>query len=205
MAISKKPDIVWMEGLLSLFDAPFPHGPDDPRGRGFKVGRQIIGLYIVEMLLKYALDDSGASYRSNHKLHELFKKLSPGSSRAVEQKYKELLNSYQEWSWDVAKSADSLLRYLGKTAITDTRYFWEPNRTHLGKHASILIMPDAIYCLLYALFIVLHGYPSEPFVKRYDTKFRSLAEFLEQDQQRIQRQKGPRPSGRFRHRRRTEP
>ena len=205
MAISKKPDIVWMEGLLSLFDAPFPHGPDDPRGLGFNVGRQIVGLYVVEMLLKCALDDCGVPHGKNHKLHKLFRNLSPDNRRAVERKYIEVLNSRAEWVWDVAKSADSLLEYLGKDAITDTRYFWEPGRNHVVDHASILIMPDTIYCLLYALFIVLHAYPSEPIVKRYDTKFSSLAESLEQDQQHIQRQKGPRPSGRFRHRRRTEP
>ena len=52
MAASRKPNIIWMEGLLTHFDAPFPHKHDDPRRLGFDVGRQIIGLYIIEMLLK---------------------------------------------------------------------------------------------------------------------------------------------------------
>ena len=104
----------------------------------------------------------------------------------MERKYTELLNSRKKSAWDVEKSVDSLLKYLGKNAITDTRYFWEPDRGHLAEHASIVFMPAAIYCLLYALFIVLHNYPSQPIVKRYDTTFQSLAESLERDQKRTQ-------------------
>lgn len=36
------------------------------------------------------------------------------------------------------------LKYLGKNAITDTLCFWEPDRTHVDEHASILIIPDNI-------------------------------------------------------------
>ncbi len=173
-----------MEGLLTLFEAPFPHKRDDPRRLGFQVGRQILGLYIVEMLLKYALDSSGVTHGTHHNLYDLFRKLSRQRRRAVERKYEQILNSNTEWTWDVAKSADSFLQYLGENAITDTRYFWEPSRNHLAEHASILIMPDTIGSLLYALFIVLHNYPSKPIVKRYDTRFESLEDSLERDMQR---------------------
>ena len=40
--------------------------------------------------------------------------------------------------------------------------------------------------LIYAIFIVLHNYPSKPIKKRYDTTFPSLAESLKQDQQQVQ-------------------
>ena len=183
---TEKPAIVWMEGLLDLFNASFPHKSNDPRATGFSVGRQIVGLYIVEMLLKYALDTSGVTHGRHHNLHQLFRQLSHQRRLAVERKYKQILNSRTEQTWDVAKSVDSLLQYLGKDAITDTRYFWEPDRNHLSDHASILIMPNTIYSLIYALFIVLHKYPSEPIVKRYDTTFISLAESFERDQQRLQ-------------------
>ena len=186
MAKSKKPNIVWMEGLLNLFNAPFPHKPHDPRELGFKIGRQIIGLYIVEMLLKYALDTHGTGHGENHDLPELFRNLPRKRRLAVEKKYRQILNSRTEWTWDVARSVDSLLRYLGKNAITDTRYFWEPGRNHVAEHASILIMPETIHSLIYALFIVLHDYPSQPIVKRYETTFRSLKDSLEQDQKQMQ-------------------
>ena len=177
----KKPSIVWVEGLLDLFDAPFPHGNDDPRKLGFNVGRQILGLYIIEMLLKYALDDLGTPHGSNHDLNQLFSHLPRAKRRRVERKYTEILKSRTKQTWDIARSAESLLQYLGKSPITDTRYFWEPDRNHLVEHASILVMPNEIRNLLYALFIVLHNYPSEPIIKRYDTQFMSLRESLLED------------------------
>ena len=47
--------------------------------------------------------------------------------------------------------------------------------------------------LVYALFIALHNYPSKRIVKRYETTFRSLAESLKEDQQRIRRASAPLP------------
>ena len=181
-----KPDIVWMEGLLTLFDATFPHDGNDPRKVGFNVGKQIVGLYIIEMLLKYAMDDSGRSHGQHHNLHELFRNLARPRRRAVQRKYTEILNSEQSCAWDVAETVGSLLLYLGMNAITDTRYFWEPDRNHVGEHASILFTPRMLRPLIYALFIVLHKYPSKPIVKRYNTTFQSLAESLTQDQERTQ-------------------
>ena len=181
----KKPNIVWMEGLLTLFDAPFPHDVDDPRRMGFAVGQQIVGLYIIEMLLKYALDDHGSSHGQHHNLHELFRNLSRPRRRAVQRKYEEILNSEVEWAWDVAETVDSLLQYLGNNAITDTRYFWEPDRNHLGEHASILFAPRMLRPLIYALFVELHNYPSKPITKRYNTTFQSLEESLRRDQQEL--------------------
>ena len=182
----KLPEIIWMEGLLSVFDAPFPHDKGDPRLMGFNVGKQIVGLYIVEMLLKYTMENRGIQYGQDHNLHKLFRNLSQPQRRAVERKYTELLNSEMDWAWDVAKTADALLCYLGANAITDTRYFWEPGRNHVGEDASILLAPQMLRPLIFALFIVLHGYPSKPIVKRYDTTFISLAESFKQDQQRIE-------------------
>ena len=170
-----KLDVVWLEGVLDFFNTPFPHDPDDPRRLGFNVGLQIVGLYLTEMLLKYALEHAGVSYDQHHNLHRLFIDLPESHRGAVEQKYTEILNSATDWTWDVAETVDSLLTYLGLDAITDTRYFWEPGRTHVGDR-SILFAPRMLHTLIYALFIVLHNYPSKPIEKRHDTTFRSLAE-----------------------------
>lgn len=183
MTDEKKPDIIWMEGLLTLYEVAFPHENDDPRKMGFSVGQQIVGLYVVEMLLKYALDSYGSSHGQHHNLHELFRNLPRQKRRAVQRKYTELLNSEQDWAWDVAETVESLLHYLGENAITDTRYFWEPDRNHVGEDASILFAPRMLRPLIYAIFIVLHKYPSKPIVKRYDTTFHSLEESFKRDQQ----------------------
>ena len=192
---AQKPEIVWMEGLLTLFLAPFPHGPDDPRRMGFAQGKQVVGLYLVEMLLKYALDDAGTSHGQHHNLQELFRNLSRQRKRAVERKYKDILNSEFDLAWDVAETVNSLLSYLGGNAITDTRYFWEPGRSHAAEHASIMIAPGMLRSLIYALFIVLHNYPAQPIVKRYDTAFISLAESLRRDQESIEAEMETRLAG----------
>ena len=181
--VIKKPHITWMEGLLSLFDAKFPHGKDDPRGSGFAVGKQILGLYIIEMLLKYALDDCGIPHGHRHHLHVLFMLIPEEKRLAVKQKYIELLHSEVESTWDVERSVDALLQYLGEDPITDTRYFWEPGRSHLVEHASIIMMPDTIRRLIFALFIALHNYPTKPITKRYDTTFESLDWSLKNERQ----------------------
>lgn len=180
--MAKKPDIFWIEGLLTHFEAKFPHDANDPRKVGFVVGQQIIGLYIIELLLKYALDMAGTSHGHHHNLHELFRNLPRPRRRAVERKYADILNKQFEWAWDVARTADTLLRYLGDNPITDTRYYWESNRGHLHKDASILFSPRMLHPLLYALLIVLHNYPSAPITKRYNTVFRSLSESLNKNQ-----------------------
>jgi len=103
-----KPSIFWIEGLLEVFKVSFPHNRNDPREIGYKVGRQIIGLYIIEMLLKYALDNAGIKHGKHHNLHHLFICLSNDCRKAVEQKYKEILNSRLKETWDVAHSVDSI-------------------------------------------------------------------------------------------------
>ena len=130
---SKKPDIHWLEGLLTHFEARFPYDANDPRQMGFRVGQQIVGLYVIEMLLKYALDNAGVPHGQHHNLHQLFMHLSRQRRRTVERKYTEILNSEVESAWDVAETAESLLSYLGENALTDTRYFWEPD---LGSFAG---------------------------------------------------------------------
>ena len=178
---SWKPNIVWMEGMLTLFEAKFPLESEDHRRIGFDVGRQIISLYLVEVILKCAFDDPRAIRHARHNLYKLFNSLSIEKIANCERTYRALLNSSKEWEWDIADSVESLLKYLGKTAFTDTRYFWDPGRTHIASFSSILVMPNTIGNLLYALFISLHGYPSEPLEKRFDTYFQSLEESFNEE------------------------
>ena len=106
------------------------------------------------------------SHGQHHNLHDLFRKLSRPRRRTVERKYTKILNNEWPWAWDVAETVDSLLTYLGRNAITDTRYFWEPGRNHVGEASSILLAPRMLDPLIYALFTVLHNYPSKPIRKR---------------------------------------
>ena len=170
------PDIHWIEGVLDYFNTRCPHETDDPRRLGFQVGRQFVGLYIVEMLLKYALDDLRIEYQRNHGLLDLLRKLPRQRRRAVERKYQEILGNRVEEAWDFQETVDSFLAYLGNNPITDSRYFWE--RPHTGD-ISIVFQPDSLSHLLYAMFIVLHQYPeSGPLEQRFTTRFRSFIDSL---------------------------
>ena len=176
-----RPPVVWLEGVLDYFNAPFPHDRDDLRRIGYGVGRQIIGLYLSEMLLKYALDDRSITYVRNHDLHELFNRLPQETRSAVEDKYSQILRSYAGTAWDVAESVDSLLAYLGPDPFNDSRYFWEADRP---EDSPLLFMGETVRTLVYALFVVLHGYPEggQP-GHQQDTEFMSLRDSLQERQE----------------------
>ncbi len=169
-------DVYWTEGLLVLFSTVFPYENSDDRKIGFSLGRQVVGLYLIELLLMYALEDSHITYKLDHNLGRLYGLLPLHKRRAVERKYQELLNNSHESTWDFAKTAESLLHYLGKNPITDSRYFWKRPHT---KNRSIIFDPDILTSLVWALFIALHDYPQkEPIEQRFQTEFISFRDSL---------------------------
>ena len=169
------PSIFWLEGLLDYFNVPFPHESKDPRSLGFHVGQRVIGLYLAEMLLKYALDNLNREFSHNHNLYSLFKTLPRPRRRAVAKKYDEILHNRVSSTWDYARSVESLLQYSGDNPLTETRYFWEAR----SRHAAIPLSPGPIIPLVYALFIELHRYPQDgPLRKRHETVFLPFEDFL---------------------------
>lgn len=170
------PDIHWTEGLLDYFNIARPPGRDEYDNPGFSIGRQIVGLHLVELLLKYALQDRGPEFEATHNLKQLFDSLPPSQQRAVERKYKQLLQHEVRETWDIARTVKRFLNYLGRNPITETRYVWEPLR---DSPKSILITPTNLRMLIYALYIALHDYPEgSPLEKRYRTRFISLEESM---------------------------
>ena len=173
---NQKPSVVWLEGVLDYFNAASPHEPEDYRNIGFGVGRQIVGLYLTEMLLKHALDDLNQPYGHSHSLHDLFNALPRPHRNAVESKYSAILSGSVSEIWDFASSVASFLEYLGDDPMTDSRYFWERSRPH---DISIVFSNTSLRLLIYALFVALHDYPEEgQYQKRYDTKFISFEDSL---------------------------
>ncbi|MDE2992288.1 MAG: hypothetical protein OXU67_00220 [Chloroflexota bacterium] len=174
--VERKPPVAWVEGLLDMMQVAFPHGPDDRRRIGFSVGQQTLGLHITRLLLLYAVDAAGNWAGQRDSLIELYGKLSEAQRQQVEAKYKEIMQSEAEWEWDVAQTVYSYLHYLGSDPVGDSLFYWEAGRTHVAEDASIVMAPNTVRRLVYALFIALHGYPSKPITKRYDTAFNSLRE-----------------------------
>ena len=163
-------------GALDYFNTPVPSQLDPYRRMGFVMGRQIIGLYIVELLLKRALAEEGIQPPHHHGLLELFRQLPGPKRQAAERKYQEVLAHRVEEGWDIQQTVETFLEYLGANPITDTRYFWDRPHTAQG---SILFFVNALSHLIDALFISLHGYPQDgPLTLRYNTSFKSLQDSL---------------------------
>lgn len=174
--IRGKPPVVWLEGVLDYFNAPFPHGQDDPPHLGFAVGKQIIGLYLIEMLLQYKLDKLGIPYEEDHNLQALFSSLPESCRSEVESKYSQLLANGVTQAWDFERTVSTFLEFLGDDPMNDSRYFWE--RQH-GHDRSIIFLPNRLGDLIYALFIPLHAYPEGSALEpRYDTEFESFEDSL---------------------------
>lgn len=173
----------WFEGLLDLFDASLGQGNKERRAIGYAVGRQVIGVYILELILKGALNKLGTPYERIHNLLQLYSKLPCASKEAAERKYAQILADEVERTWDVTRTVESFLDYLGSDPFNDTRYFWE---RHRSSGRSIVFLPPSLRHLIYALFIALHNYPEgfEP-EARYRTQFDSLEDsFKEADRRR---------------------
>ena len=184
--LSTDPNLIYnMEGVLDYFQAMCPHESTDLRILGWNIGRQVIAQYLVEILLKCAYaKHNNDDFRRDHNLEFLFNELPLFERRAVEEKYKELLNSEVQSTWDVFETVGSFLTFLGENPITETRYYWDrrSKSNTLGvNYFQALINPDSYRPLVYALYIVLHGYPSRPIVKRYDTIFSPLRDSLKDE------------------------
>ena len=136
---------------------------------GFEVGQRIIGLYLSELLIKYALDSSNITYANTHNLRKLYLKLPAKKRKQVEDKYTIIIQNTFSWTWSFARTPNAFLRHLGANPIKETRYFWNTN----FQFRSQILSPHNLYPLVYSLLIELHDYPqrSESIVKRYDTKF----------------------------------
>lgn len=163
--------IYFLAGTVDYFQATPPYESKDPRILGWNIGRQITAQYVVEMLLRYSLEKQGIPARNTHNLRYLFNKLSESKRNAVEGRYRVLLNSEVEWTWDVCKTVQSFLSFLGKNPIKNTRYPWQSQK-------NLLYNANMYRYLIYAIFIELHHYPTAQgsFAKRYDTQFKSLAD-----------------------------
>ena len=183
----RKPPITWHEGLLDYFDAEIDMGPNRRNYIGHAVGRQFIGLFVIELVLKYALDGSDSPYDRTHNLHELYLRLPRRSRQAAEDKYAQILADEVPETWDVAHTVESFLKYLGKDPTTDTRYFWERQHSY-GR--SIVFQLTNVRNVMYALFIALHSYPEgHEYENRYQTKFISLEDSFKERDRRLQEEK----------------
>ena len=166
--------VLFLEGLADYSKVGHSYGenPNDHREVGWTIGRQIVSLYLIEMLLRIDHELRGDAKGANHhNLARLFRRLPDKRRAKVERTYRLILNSRVEWTWDVYRTVGSFLDFHGANPITGTRYPWSQQKdTHYS--------PGDLMNLVDALYIALHDYPVKAGAldKRFDTEFRSLAE-----------------------------
>ncbi len=183
------PQVIWLEGILDYFNFNDPRKSDDSIRIGYEIGQHIIGLYLIEMLLKHALRNANLCYGRIHSLSELFADLPRNNRLAAESKYTEILTQETAEAWDFESSVSSYLEYLGHDPFTDTRYFWERKRRY---GISIIFGYGSLRRLVYALFVALHDYPERACnEQRFHTKFRSLEQSLEDRSHRSESKRRP--------------
>ncbi len=175
----KIPDKDWMMGLRRYFTVTPMRGSEDRRRIGFAVGCQIVGLYLLEMSLKCALDERSIEYDGDHNLEGLFLRLPTKDQDIIRNEYRRNLHSEPGPAWDFQRSADTLLSYLGEDPFTATRYFWDcvPQ-----ERDGVLFGPSLLAPLIDTALSELHGFrvsPTEDIVfekefQSFETSIKSL-------------------------------
>ena len=172
----KKPSKEWLVGLRIYFGQLFPRADDDPRKLGFGVGCQIVGLYLGEMLLKYALDERAVDYKEDHNLEEFFQRLPPDDQERIRTRYVQILHSEPGHAWDFQETIDDLLRYLQRDPFTESRYFWDAQTAPRG---GVLFSPRILTPMIDAFFAELHGFFFREGVPRFfEREFESFEESI---------------------------
>ena len=167
--------LYYMEGLADYSQANHPYESikNDHRALGWAIGKQVVALYLIEILLRIDYERRGITRgTSTHNLARLFQQLPKKSRETVEAAYQRILHSEVQWTWDVCRTVASFLAFLGKAPIVKTRYPWQQHPE------GTLYSPDKLRPVIYALYIGLHGYPyaKGSLGKQFDTEFRSFEE-----------------------------
>ena len=171
--MQKFSDIDVLFGMIALIETPLEENHEPRQRMGMIIGRQIISLYIVEILLKKTHKINNVIYEQNHNIKELFEKLPPKLQEEIRITYIKLMKSHLKYTIEFCQSVDSLVDYLSKNDITDIRYSWNVDKKK--KEGSFFTLLDDMMNLTYAILIVLYSYDYGPIEERYDTKILSLA------------------------------
>ena len=159
-----KPDKEWLVGLRIYFAKRSGAAKGSGRGLGFAIGRQIIGLYLAEIALKYALDERDIDYQDSHDIEMLYLHLPEEERTNLRRGYTKILHSESGHAWDFQRSIDELIRHLAEDPFTVTRYYWDrpPEDGDV-----VLFHPERLIPLVDAILSELHGIELAPRKEAY--------------------------------------
>ena len=125
---------------------------------GFSQGRMIVGLHLIEIMIKRFLSSYNIGNLKTHNLLKLYNKIPIFDRIRIGKIYPDFYWN-KSWIWDFSETVESFLRFLGKDPITSTRYFWD-------SEVKLLFMPNRLVCLIHALIIGLHNYPYKQIIRK---------------------------------------
>ena len=154
------PSMFFFEGILVMTHNRGHLGTDGPHD---PVGRTILGIYLIEISLKLALQKAHIPYGYHHNLYRLYTHLPKEKRDAVEKKHDEIFPIQKRQKWhnsENLKSVAAFLKSLGRDPITDTRYFWD-SKLWNSENGRFIFMPDDIDRMSRVLVTALHDRPCE--------------------------------------------
>ena len=161
-------------GLRFYFGAQSPRTQEDPRQLGFAVGSQIVGLYLAEISVTYALDECSIGYEEDHNLERLYLLLPEREKECLRASYQKILHSERGHAWDFQRSLDELLRFLDEDPFTVSRYFWDGT---VNERDGVLFSPRMLTPLIDSVLSDLHGFEARPKDNRFiERDFESFEE-----------------------------
>ena len=137
----------------------------------FWIGQQIICLHIIEVVLKYIYQESNMEYEKNHDIQRLFMGLGEEGRKKIEGVYNELAGCNVPETYDVTKSAQSLIEFFGKKPVVDMRYFWE-------EYENVPIFRVELINLFQSILIAACGFPHVKLEKKHTTKYKPIPESI---------------------------
>ena len=93
-------------------DAECPKKENASIQMGWRIGRQMVSQYVVEMLLQIRLKQQRVRRTETHDLAQLYRQLSEDDKNFVEKVYKQILNAEVVSTWDVYETVASFLDFL---------------------------------------------------------------------------------------------
>ena len=177
-----RPNKTWMLGLRDYFtQQPSTTAKENTR-LGFAIGRQMVGLYLIEIALKFALDERTIKYTKSHNIEVLFSSLPEDVRERLRCRYVRILHSEPGHAWGFQASIDDLVRHLAGDPITVTRYYWDSRTTKRGivqfNPAMLVALVDAILCELHGFDL---GQPIEEFERDFQSFDASMVEMRKRD------------------------
>ena len=132
---------------------------------GHDIGKYIVGLYMMESIIKSELDKHQATYtKKSRNFIKLWRMVPFRKRRAVEERYSEILYFKKEHTFNICSSIDRYFKWLRDDPFNSARFYKEQDQ-------PLLFAVDINRFIIESMFAVfVDGYPMPNLSRRYNTR-----------------------------------